>query len=53
MIIKPGDFPGSHERHLLRKANNLPFEDQQPELTDDALLEAQRHGSRSTVGVHG
>lgn len=42
MIIKPSDFPGSHERHLLRKANNPLFEDQQLELDDDVLLDAQR-----------
>jgi hypothetical protein len=42
MIIQPSDFPGSHERHLLRKANNPLFEDQQAELDDDTLLDAQR-----------
>jgi hypothetical protein len=42
MIIQPSDFPGSHERHLLRKANNPLFEDQQVELDDDTLLDAQR-----------
>lgn len=42
MIIKPGEFPGSHERHLLRKANNPLFEEQQLELSDDLLLDAQR-----------
>ena len=42
MILKPSDFPGSHERHLLRKANNSLFEGQQLELDDDLLLDAQR-----------
>lgn len=42
MIIKPSESPGSHERHLLRKVNNPLFEDQQLELNDDLLLDAQR-----------
>lgn len=42
MIIKPSEFPGSHERHLLRKANNPLFENQQVELDDETLLDAQR-----------
>nr|CAA6799719.1 MAG: Unknown protein [uncultured Thiotrichaceae bacterium] len=41
MIIKPSDFPGSHERHLLRKANNPLFEERQIELDDEALMNAQ------------
>lgn len=41
MIIKPSEHPGSHERHLLRQANNLLFP-HAPELNDDTLLDAQR-----------
>lgn len=41
MIIKPSEHPGSHERHLLRKASNalFPFA---PILDDDNLIDAQR-----------
>ena len=41
MIIKPSEHPGSHERHLLRKASNplFPFA---PTLDDDNLIDAQR-----------
>ena len=41
MIIKPSERPGSHERHLLRKASNplFPFA---PTLDDDNLIDAQR-----------
>lgn len=42
MIIKPSEFPGSHERHLLRKVKNPLFEERQLELSDDLLLDAQR-----------
>lgn len=40
MVIKPSEQPGSCERHLLRKANNLFFPDK-TELNDDNLLTAQ------------
>jgi hypothetical protein len=41
MIIKPSEHPGSHERHLLRKASNplFPFA---LTLDDDNLIDAQR-----------
>lgn len=42
MIVQTSEFPGSHERHLLRKAKNPLFEEQQAELNDETLLEAQR-----------
>ncbi len=42
MIIKPSEYPGAHERHLLRKAGNALFEGMQVTLTDDGLLQAQR-----------
>ncbi|MEZ5534184.1 MAG: hypothetical protein R3F02_01040 [Thiolinea sp.] len=42
MIVQTSEFPGSHERQLLRKANNPLFENHQVELNDDTLLEAQR-----------
>jgi len=41
MIIKCAEHPGSHERHLLRKAANPLFENAVI-LDDDALLDAQR-----------
>jgi chaperonin cofactor prefoldin len=42
MIIQKSKFPGSHERHLLRCENNPLFEQQQIELDDDNLLNAQK-----------
>ena len=42
MIIQPSEFPGSHERHLLRKASNPLFEELQVELSDEALLGVQQ-----------
>lgn len=41
MIIKPSEQPGSHERHLLRKASN-PLFPNAPTLDDDNLIDAQR-----------
>ncbi|SEA94443.1 hypothetical protein SAMN05660964_02907 [Thiothrix caldifontis] len=41
MIIKPSEHPGSHERHLLRKASN-PLFPNAPTLDDDNLIDAQR-----------
>lgn len=41
MIIQPSAHPGSHERHLLRQANNPLFPQATP-LDDDSLLDAQR-----------
>ncbi|OQX15067.1 MAG: hypothetical protein BWK73_07755 [Thiothrix lacustris] len=41
MIIKPSEQPGSHERHLLRKASN-PLFPTALILDDDNLIDAQR-----------
>jgi len=42
MTTKPDENPGPHERHLLRKANNLLFGEQQFKLTDELLKKAQQ-----------
>jgi hypothetical protein len=54
------ELPGRHERHLLRKHNNPLFRDEERELTQEQLTEAQRldheelvayiHGLRKLVG---
>jgi hypothetical protein len=51
MIIKTSGHPGSHERHLLRKAGNPLFADA-IELNDDTLLAAQQRDHEELTAFH-
>ncbi|MGB1009375.1 MAG: hypothetical protein ACPGVP_06615 [Thiolinea sp.] len=42
MVVRPGEFPGSHERHFIRKVNNPLFEAEALVPDDAGLLNAQQ-----------
>lgn len=42
MILQPSENPGSHERHLQRRYNNILFEERQVAMTQDEQMEAQQ-----------
>jgi hypothetical protein len=42
MILQPSENPGSHERHLKRRHNNILFEERQVTMTQDEQMEAQQ-----------
>ena len=53
MIIKKSQFPGSHERHLLRCENNALFEKDSIQLDDDNLLNSQKLDHEEIEAFHG
>lgn len=52
MLFQKSENPGSHERHLLRRSNNLLFQTKQSIVDDDSLMEAQKKDHEEIVQFH-
>lgn len=52
MIFQKSNNPGSHERHLLRRSNNVLFQSEKMVLDDDTLMAAQEKDHNEIVQFH-
>lgn len=52
MIFQKSEFPGSHERHLLRRNNNPLFQEKQTEVDDDSMLAVQKADHEEIISFH-
>lgn len=52
MIIQPSDNPGAHERHLVRRNNNILFGDAKISIDQENMIEAQQQDHEQLLAFH-